>query len=134
MPMSSRALWRCSSFFLFCHQLFPKCYAWLIGVYWTHSPVVVPASIQANCIAAFIAQIGHESGQLTRLVENLNYSADGLASTWTTRYAGRKGNTALGDGWKYRGRGLIQLTGKTNYRLCGEALGLNCWRNRKTPA
>ncbi|KQB53800.1 glycoside hydrolase family 19 [Pseudomonas endophytica] len=117
-------------------------------------------------IAAFIAQVGHESGQLTRLVENLNYSADGLANTWPNRYAepdgksgyvkvmvkdrsrnkpnalglslankpeqiannvyaGRMGNIAPGDGWKYRGRGLIQLTGKTNYRLCGEALGLD---------
>jgi putative chitinase len=117
-------------------------------------------------IAAFIAQVGHESGQLTRLVENLNYSADGLANTWPNRYAeqdgkggyvkvlvkdrlrnkpnalglslagkpeqiannvyaGRMGNTAPGDGWKYRGRGLIQLTGKTNYRQCGEALGLD---------
>ncbi|MGO2201162.1 glycoside hydrolase family 19 protein [Pseudomonas helleri] len=117
-------------------------------------------------IAAFIAQVGHESGQLTRLMENLNYSADGLANTWPNRYAepdgkggylkvlvkdrqrnkpnalglslagkpeqiannvyaGRMGNTAPGDGWKYRGRGLIQLTGKTNYRLCGEALSLD---------
>ncbi|WP_278940665.1 glycoside hydrolase family 19 protein [Pseudomonas helleri] len=117
-------------------------------------------------IAAFIAQVGHESCQLTRLVENLSYSADGLANTWPNRYAepegkggclkvlvkgrqrnkpnalglslagkpeqiasnvyaGRMGNTAPGDGWKYRGRGLIQLTGKTNYGLCGEALGLD---------
>ena len=117
-------------------------------------------------IAAFIAQVGHESGQLTCLVENLNYSADGLANTWPNRYAeldgkggylkvlvkdrqrnkpnalclslsgkpeqiannvyaGRMGNTAPSAGWKYRGRGLIQLTGKTNYRLCGEALGLD---------
>ncbi|MQT93966.1 glycoside hydrolase family 19 protein [Pseudomonas helleri] len=117
-------------------------------------------------IAAFIAQVGHESGQLTRLMENLNYSADGLANTWPNRYAepdgkggylkvlvkdrqrnkpnalglslagkpeqiannvyaGRMGSTAPGDGWKYRGRGLIQLTGKTNYLLCGEALGLD---------
>ncbi|MBT2371982.1 glycoside hydrolase family 19 protein [Pseudomonas fluorescens] len=117
--------------------------------------------------AAFIAQIGHESSQLTRLVENLNYSANGLADTWPNRYAemngkgggyvktvvnntvrnkpnalamslagkaeliashvyaGRMGNTAPGDGWKYRGRGLIQVTGKHNYRLCGDALGLD---------
>ncbi|NMY07718.1 glycoside hydrolase family 19 protein [Pseudomonas veronii] len=95
--------------------------------------------------AAFIAQVGHESGQLTRLVENLNYSADGLMKTWPSRfelvratacarkpeqianivYSGRMGNTAPGDGWKYRGRGLIQVTGKTNYAACGEALGLD---------
>ena len=122
--------------------------------------------VGTNRIAAFIAQVGHESGHLTRLVENLNYSADGLANTWPNRYAepdgkggyvkvmvkdrsrnkpnalglslagkpeqiannvyaGRMGNTAPGDGWKYRGRGLIQLTGKTNYHLCGEALGLD---------
>ena len=95
-------------------------------------------------IAAFIAQVGHESGQLTRLVENLNYSAEGLMKTWPSRfdlvrataaarkpeqianiaYGGRMGNTAPGDGWKYRGRGLIQATGKTNYVACGDALGV----------
>ena len=96
-------------------------------------------------IAAFVAQVGHESGQLTRLVENLNYSADALRKTWPSRfgtelanaverkpeqianiaYGDRMGNTTPGDGWKYRGRGLIQITGKDNYHLCGEALGLD---------
>jgi putative chitinase len=96
-------------------------------------------------VAAFIAQVGHESGQLTRLVENLNYSAEGLMKTWPSRfdfvratatarnpeqianivYADRMGNTASGDGWKYRGRGLIQVTGRANYAACGEALGLD---------
>ena len=95
-------------------------------------------------IAAFIAQVGHESGHLTRLVENLSYSADALRRNWPSRfsvelasavarkpeqianiaYGNRMGNTAPGDGWKYRGRGLIQITGKNNYRACGEALGL----------
>jgi len=96
-------------------------------------------------IGAVIAQVGHESGHLTLLVENLNYSADALRKTWPSRfnaelastaarkpeqianiaYGNRMGNTEQGDGWKYRGRGLIQITGKNNYRDCGEALGLD---------
>ncbi|MDG0902015.1 glycoside hydrolase family 19 protein, partial [Pseudomonas sp. L01] len=44
----------------------------------------------ARC-AAFLAQVGHESSQLTRLVENLNYSAQGLAATWPSRYLGPDG-------------------------------------------
>ncbi|OOW00546.1 glycoside hydrolase family 19 protein [Pseudomonas sp. MF4836] len=96
-------------------------------------------------MAAFIAQVGHESGQLTRMVENLNYSADRLQVVWPNRfdaalaaqvarkpeqianiaYGGRMGNALPGDGWKYRGRGLIQLTGANNYRAAGVALGLD---------
>lgn len=67
-------------------------------------------------IAMFLAQIGHESGQL-RYVEEI---ASGQA------YDGRKdlGNTATGDGIRYKGRGLIQITGRRNYALCSLALDL----------
>lgn len=97
--------------------------------------------------AAFLAQIAHESGELCRLVENLNYSAKRLMQVWPKRfttiekaklyernpeklanyvYAKRLGNgdEQTGDGWRYRGRGLIQVTGRGNYRSIGQALGL----------
>ena len=96
-------------------------------------------------LAAFLAQIGHESGRLSRVVENMSYSAFSLQKTWPSlfdaklaaeyahqperianvAYNARMGNTAPGDGWKYRGRGLIQITGKNNYAACGEGLGLD---------
>ena len=98
-------------------------------------------------MAAFLAQVGHESCQLTVLVENLNYSAEALQRVWPARfdaalaakcarqpeqianiaYASRMGNgaPASGDGWRYKGRGLIQVTGKSNYQRCGDALGLD---------
>ena len=89
-------------------------------------------------IAAFLAQCGHESGGWTIFEENLNYSANGLCSVFRKYfptlesatpyarkpekianrvYANRMGNgpESSGDGWKYRGRGPIQLTGKANY-------------------
>lgn len=102
-------------------------------------------------LAAFIAQVGHESGRLATTVENLNYSADGLVKTWPSRftaasaaavarqpqkianivYASRmgNGNEASGDGWKYRGRGLIQVTGKSNYDAYSQASGFNAVAN-----
>jgi len=106
-------------------------------------------------MAAFLAQVGHESGGLSLLEENLNYSAEGLANTFPKRYAKRlqnglyaknsvgrylpstlaikiarkpvliasntyadrmgNGSVESQEGWKYRGRGLIALTGKSNY-------------------
>lgn len=76
-------------------------------------------------IAAFVAQVGHESGQL-RYVRELGNNAY-LSKYDTGRLALRLGNTpeADGDGQKYRGRGLIQITGRANYQACGEALGLD---------
>jgi putative chitinase len=95
-------------------------------------------------VAAFIAQTAHESGSYRTLSENLNYSADGLNKIFpkyferagrdaqeyhrqpekiaNVVYANRMGNgdTESGEGWKYRGRGLIQLTGKNNYTSFAE--------------
>lgn len=96
--------------------------------------------------ACFIGQTMHESGGYKHLIENLNYSAKGLVATWPSRfpneeyaeeyarkperiankvYSGRMGNTEDGDGAKYIGRGLIQLTGKENYVNCGLGLGVD---------
>jgi putative chitinase len=101
-------------------------------------------------IAAFIGQCQHESGNFKFVKENLNYSAESLMKTWPSRfpdldtanqyahnqekiankvYAGRMGNTEDGDGFKYIGRGVIQITGKDNYKNCGEALGLDLLDN-----
>lgn len=96
-------------------------------------------------MAAFLAQIAHESGGFNFTKENLNYSAQALMKTWPKRfpttavanqyarnqekiankvYANRMGNGAesSGDGFKYHGRGLIQLTGKDNYRKFANAI------------
>ncbi|MBA7800778.1 glycoside hydrolase family 19 protein [Citrobacter freundii] len=102
-----------------------------------------------NDQAMFIAQVGHESSGFTSLVESFNYSVEGLKKTFGKRltpyqcemlgrvdgkqvahqpqianlvYGDRMGNNSQGDGWKYRGRGLLQITGRENYTKCGTAL------------
>lgn len=100
-------------------------------------------------VAAFLAQTAHESANFTRTEESLYYTTpERIRAMWPKRvptlqdaatlcrnpqrlanrvYANRLGNgdEASGDGWAYRGRGLIQLTGRANYKVCGDALGVN---------
>ena len=96
-------------------------------------------------VAMWLAQMGHESGDFRALSENLNYGANGLMGTWpkyfpaagtanryarqpeliaNRAYANRMGNgpESSGDGWKYRGRGILQITGKSNYLQCSQTL------------
>jgi putative chitinase len=103
-------------------------------------------------IAAFLANVAVETNELRALVENLNYSAKLLMSTWPKRfptieianqyarqpekianhvYCSRMGNRdeASGDGWKYRGRGTLQLTGHDNYKEAGEQVGVDFLAN-----
>ncbi len=100
-----------------------------------------------NRIAGFLAQTSHESGKYKFLIENLNYSDKGLLKTFPKYfdesnvmeyarkpeaianrvYANRMGNgdEASGDGWRYCGRGLIQLTGKNNYQAFANSEQMN---------
>lgn len=95
-------------------------------------------------VAAFIAQCAHESGGFSVLEENLRYKAATLTKLWPQRfppgvaeqyagqpekianktYGGRMGNgpEESGEGFKYRGRGILQLTGKDNYKACSQTL------------
>lgn len=102
-------------------------------------------------VAAFLVNIGVESGGLRQARESMNYSAAGLAATWPNRYAVKgkpnelalslhrkpeaianttyanrmgNGSIASGDGWKYRGAGWIQTTGKENTKKVFRELGI----------
>jgi putative chitinase len=102
-------------------------------------------------IASFISQVAHESANFTTTIENLNYGKDGLLSTFpkyfnasnvdafarkpeliaSRVYALRmgNGNEASKEGWKYRGRGYLQVTGKDNYLALGKTLGIDLISN-----
>lgn len=104
-----------------------------------------------NKLTHFLAQCAHESGNFKFTKENLNYSADGLLKVFpkyfskdTAEIAARKpevianivysnrmgnGDRASGDGWKYIGRGYIQLTGKSNYAAFGKYIGVDLIAN-----
>ena len=96
-------------------------------------------------VAAFVAQCAHESGGFKFLKENLNYKAESLSRVWpkyfkdpavakqyahnqeaiaNRAYASRMGNgdEASGDGWRFCGRGLIQLTGRSNYQAFADSI------------
>lgn len=101
-------------------------------------------------VAMLLAQVGHESADLTRLEERLYYTAKRMTQVWPSRYpslsaakpyarnpealanhtyGGRMGNAQPGDGWKYRGRGPIQITGRNNYTALENATGMRCIDN-----
>ena len=109
----------------------------------------------ARRLTHFLGQVYHESGGFTRLTENLDYRAERLMQVWPKRfptlqraapyahnppalanyvYGGRLGNTAPEDGWRYRGRGFIQLTGKDNYRAASKWSGLKLLENPEQAA
>jgi len=101
-------------------------------------------SFGAEELDDFLGQLLHESDGLRRMVESLDYSAERLCLVWPKRfpmisdakpyehnsealankvYGGRMGNTEPGDGWRYRGRSPIQITGKANYEFVGKLMG-----------
>lgn len=110
---------------------------------------LVTADVTAPVRAAmYLANLAVESQEFQRTVENLNYSAERISQVWPRRYPtpadaaslahnpqalanavyadrGGNGDARSGDGWKYRGRGWIQVTLLDNYRACGLFLGVD---------
>jgi len=121
-------------------RLAPLCVAVYQEAFRASGPVLARYGVSARRLRVvhFMAQVLHESGALTLQFENLRYSAERLSKIWPRRfkplgpldpldyannpeklanevYAGRMGNCAVGEGYLYRGRGLLQLTGKDSY-------------------
>ena len=116
--------------------------------YWYHALEQCPPDYHINTpqrVSAFLAQCMHESGNFKFLKENLNYRAESLMRVWpryfpnielarqyaqkpemiaNRAYGGRMGNgdESSGDGWKFCGRGLIQLTGRNNYQSFADSI------------
>lgn len=91
------------------------------------APYIARAMALSDCAtpkrrAAWLAQVGHESGCLRYTRELWGPTAQQRRYEPPTTLAGRLGNTAPGDGTRYKGRGLIQITGRANYRLCAERM------------
>ena len=117
----------------------PEIWAPLLSKYLAEAKLTEP-----NQVALFLGQVTHESSNFNVLVENLNYGRPGLLSVFgkyfnegnvdpyvrqpemiaNRVYANRMGNgdEASGDGWKFRGEGILQVTGKYNHGVCSQYL------------
>jgi putative chitinase len=129
-------------------SLFPKTSTDTLSAYLPIFQAKLPVYDISNRkrVAAFLAQVGHESANLTARVENLNYSSTGLRTTFpkyfnaaqaaayarkpmaiaSRCYANRmgNGNEASKDGWTYRGKGLIMVTGRRNHEAFAKWIGM----------
>jgi putative chitinase len=132
--------------------VFPRTESHKINQYETDLNTLVSYGINTDRkLAGFLSQVGHESMGFSVVEENLNYSADGLLRVFPKYftkiyvgeyhrqpikianrvYANRMGNDSeeSGDGYRYRGRGLIQLTGKDNYQKFSDFCGIDVVNN-----